>query len=209
LEPKTAGSVRLTVAGTAHELLAAPPRERRFALAHIGWIPQDPGAALDPRASVLEAVVEPLLAHARAHGAAARSMALACLERCGLSRAQAARLPHQLSGGERQRAVLARAMVLEPAVLFLDEPTSSLDASIAAHLVDRVLELVRTQGLAALWVTHDVGLARWCSDRALVLDAGRLVESGPTAQLLQVPNSAAARRLLRAADWSDAQSLTP
>jgi len=209
LEPVASGSVTLRLPTGAIDLLALGARERRRALARIGWIPQDPGAALDPRASVLESVAEMLLAHCRERAGPARARAQACLEACGISRAQAARLPHQLSGGERQRAVLARALVLEPAVLLLDEPTSSLDASIAAHLVDTVVELVRARRLGALWVTHDVELARCCSDRVLVLDAGRIVERGDTAQLLAAPRSPAAQRLLRAADWGGAQSLTP
>lgn len=207
LERAASGSVTLQLPAGPIDLLSVGARERRRALARIGWIPQDPGAALDPRASVLESVAEMLLAHTREPAGDARRRAQACLDACGLTCAQARRLPHQLSGGERQRAVLARALVLEPAVLLLDEPTSSLDASIAAHLVDMVADLVRARRLGALWVTHDVELARWCSSRVLVLDAGRIVERGDTRDVLATPRSHAAQRLLRAADWRGDQSL--
>ena len=202
LERSARGEVQVSNAGRTIELLGAGAAERRLARQWIGWIPQDPGSSLDPRATLLESVAEPLIAHGKATPRSAREQALRALERSGLARACAARLPHQLSGGERQRASLARALVLEPKILLLDEPTSSLDASIAAQLIDHLGELVRKQRVCAVWVTHDVALARWCAARVLVLDQGRAVESGATAAVLTQPASAAAQRLLRAADWS-------
>ncbi|MEO6710143.1 MAG: dipeptide/oligopeptide/nickel ABC transporter ATP-binding protein [Planctomycetota bacterium] len=202
LEPSARGEVLVTHAGRTIELLSASAADRRIAQAGIGWVAQDPGASLDPRASVLESVAEPWIAHRAASPAAAADHARTAIEASGLAGRHAVRLPHQLSGGERQRASLARALTLEPGLLLLDEPTSSLDASIAAQLVDRVGRLVRERGLAALWVTHDVALARWCAQRVLVLDAGRVVERGAAEHVLREPTSSAAQRLVQAADWS-------
>ncbi len=202
LQPAARGEVRLTHEGQTIELLGATAAERRLARQWVGWIPQDPGASLDPRATLLESVSEPLLAHERAPPQEAREQARRALESSGLARALEDRLPHQISGGERQRASLARALVLEPKILLLDELTSSLDASIAAQIVDRVGELVRERQLCALWVTHDIALARWCAQRVLVLDNGRVVEIGASESVLTHPASSAAQRLVLAADWS-------
>jgi len=202
LEPSARGEVAVTHGGRTIEMLSASEADRRIARAGIGWIAQDPGASLDPRASVLESVAEPWIAHRGVSAAAALDRARTAIEASGLAQRLAARLPHQLSGGERQRASLARALTLEPGLLLLDEPTSSLDASIAAQLVDRVGALVRERGLAAVWVTHDVALARWCAQRVIVLEAGRVVERGASEVVLREPTSPAAQRLVRAADWS-------
>ena len=208
LEQASRGSAKLALAQGTLELLGQDTAGRRRGLANIGWIPQDPGAALDPRCTLLESVAEPLLLHARASASNARSRALQLIELSGLARTCAERLPHQLSGGERQRGCLARALALDPALLLLDEPTSSLDASIAAHWIDLVGELVRERRLGALWVTHDIALARWCSQRVLVIEAGRLVEGGATGAVLGSPASRAAQKLVRAAAWNSAdQSL--
>ncbi len=198
LEATARGNVRISRDGLTSEVLGRASRELRLARRGSAWIPQDPGASLDPRASVIESVCEPMLANQSLAGAAARVRAAELLEACGLRREQGSRLPHQLSGGERQRAAIARALAQDPRVLLLDEPTSSLDATVAARIVELVVSLVETRGLCALWVTHDVELARATAQRLLVIEDGRIVERGPTAATLAHPASAAARRLLAA-----------
>ncbi len=198
LEATARGNVRISRDGATSEVLGSASGELRLARRGIAWIPQDPGAALDPRATVIESISEPMLANRTLAGDAARTRAAELLEACGLRRELGSRLPHQLAGGERQRAVIARALAQDPRVLLLDEPTSSLDATVAARIVELVVSLVLTRGLCALWVTHDVELARATAQRLLVIEDGRIVEHGPAAVTLANPASQAARRLLGA-----------
>jgi peptide/nickel transport system ATP-binding protein len=184
-------------AGAATDLLAVRGRALAEGRGRIGWIPQEPGAALDPRATLVESVAEPALARG-VPAAEARARAIAVLAACGLSRELAGRLPHELSGGERQRGNLARAFAQGPSVLLLDEPTSNLDPPVAARIAELVRELVAEHALAALWVTHDVALARSLASRALVLEGGRIVESGAAGEVLRAPRSEAGRRLVDA-----------
>lgn len=160
---------------------------------------QDPQASLDPRMSVEEIVGEPFrvvrrLACRRAEIA---NRVAALLERVGLSPALASRRPWELSGGQRQRVALARALAVEPEILLLDEPLSSLDLPVQAQLVDLLVELQRERGMAYLLVTHDLRLARQLAHRVAVLYRGRLVEEGAAAAVLDAP-SHPYTRLLRA-----------
>lgn len=171
---------------------------------HVGWLPQVPGASLDPRWSLLESVAEPVWALRGASRTAAQERARVEMEACGLEPRLFSRLPHQLSGGERQRAGLARALASSPRLLLLDEPTSNLDASNAAAIVDRVLAACAGDAaMGVVWVTHDLWLARWCADTLVVLEAGRIVDQGPTEVVWTRPRSALTRALI------EAQSLTP
>ncbi|HUR26825.1 MAG TPA: ABC transporter ATP-binding protein [Planctomycetota bacterium] len=200
LEGAASGSVHVALSARAIDVLAAHGAELSRARRALGWIPQDPGAALDPRATLETSVAELLDLSAASHEER-RSEAGGLLEDCGLAREFGSRLPHELSGGERQRGTLARALAQSPSVLLLDEPTSNLDASVAARIVEGICALVERERMCALWVTHDVDLARACAQRVLVIDAGRIVESGATEDVLSRPKSPAAQRLVRAADW--------
>ncbi len=114
----------------------------------------------------------------------------------GLGEEVLAKWPHQLSGGQRQRVMVARALMLGPRLLIADEPTSMLDASMRANLLNLLLDLRRKYGMAVLFITHDIGQAYYLSDRMLVMYQGRLVEEGPAEQLLAMPRHAYTRRLL-------------
>ncbi|MBK8181107.1 MAG: ABC transporter ATP-binding protein [Planctomycetes bacterium] len=198
LEPATAGELTVAWGSERISLRSAGRRELARARTRLGWIPQEPGGALDPRASLLECTEEPLLA-AGVGAAAARARAQALLSDCEIGAELWARRVHELSGGERQRGNLARALAQEPDVLLLDEPTASLDPPVAKRMARWVRELVQRRRLAALWVTHDVQLARALASRVVVLDGGRVVESGPAEQVLSRPASDAGRRLVDAA----------
>ena len=108
------------------------------------------------------------------------------------------RLPHQLSGGQRQRVVTARALAPEPEVLIADEPISMLDVSIRAEILELLKDLVRTRRLAMLYITHDLLSARLLADDVLVLNQGRLVEHGPTREVIQGAKDEYTRLLLDA-----------
>jgi oligopeptide/dipeptide ABC transporter ATP-binding protein len=157
---------------------------------------QDPTGSLNPRHTVYEAVAEGL----RVHGGAGdeQQRVVDALSRVGMRPAERyfLRYPHELSGGQRQRVVIAGALVLEPEVLVADEPVSSLDASVRGEILALLLQLRDELGLSVLVVTHDLGLAWNIADRIAVMYLGRIVESGPTEQVLADPSHPYTRALL-------------
>ncbi len=168
----------------------------RAARAEAQIVFQDPYAALSPRLTVAETVVEGLRAQGRPiEGAAARALVAV-----GLDPALATRTPDALSGGQRQRVAIARALALEPAVIALDEPTSSLDRAAQRDIVALLGRLQSERGLAYLFITHDLDLARSLADDVMVMRAGRVVERGPAAELFERPTQTYTRELIEAAD---------
>jgi peptide/nickel transport system ATP-binding protein len=157
---------------------------------------QDPTGSLNPRHTVYEAVAEGL----RVHGVSGDEQArvVEALSRVGMRPAERyfLRYPHELSGGQRQRVVIAGALVLEPEVLVADEPVSSLDASVRGEILALLLKLRDELGLSVLVVTHDLGLAWNIADRIAVMYLGRIVESGPTEEVLGAPSHPYTRALL-------------
>jgi len=157
---------------------------------------QDPTGALNPRHTVYEAVAEGL----RVHGAveAERQRVAEALSLAGLRPPERffLRYPHELSGGQRQRVVIAGALVLEPDIIVADEPVSSLDASVRGEILALLLKLREELGLSLLVVTHDLGLAWNIADRVAVMYLGRIVEEGPTEELLSNPQHPYTRALL-------------
>jgi peptide/nickel transport system ATP-binding protein len=160
---------------------------------------QDPAASLDPRQRVESIVAEPLHLLAEPIPAAEkRARVEAILERVGLASADADRLPHQFSGGQRQRIAIARALILRPKLVVLDEAVSALDVSIRADILDLLARLGGEFGIAYLFVSHDLAVIRAITDRLLVLQNGRIVEQGPTAELLASPQHPHTRELVAA-----------
>jgi len=165
----------------------------------IQMVFQDPYEALDPRQSVFDVVVEPLLVHKRAASdAERRRIVFDALERAGLHPASeiALRYPHHLSGGQRQRVAIAAAMVLEPALVVADEPVSMLDVSLRAGILRLMLELREQRDLAYLFITHDLSLAWVVADRIAVVYLGRVVEIGPSAEVIAHPKHPYTRALV-------------
>ena len=151
---------------------------------------QDPFESLDPRRTVLDTVMEPLVVHAMGADRAEReAMALQALERSGLSPAGriGARFTHQLSGGQRQRVAIAAAMILEPALVVADEPVSMLDVSLRAGILGLMAHMRDQLGAGYLFITHDLSLAWMFADRIAVMYLGRIVEEGPSAELIATP----------------------
>ena len=151
----------------------------------IGMVFQEPMTALNPLHTVGAQIAEPLRLHRGLSRAAARAEALRLLERVQLPNA-AQRLdayPHQLSGGQRQRVTIAIALACGPDLLIADEPTTALDVTIQAEILDLVNELVRDSGMALLMISHDLGVMARMVSRLLVMYGGTVVESGPTAEV--------------------------
>ncbi len=160
---------------------------------------QDPYQSLSPRQSVGSLVQEPLAIHGlEKKGIDRIQRGVDALEAAGLEPAERYwnRYPHELSGGQRQRVVIASAMVLEPEGLVCDEPVSALDVSVRAQVLKVLMELKERQGLALIFITHDIGLAWALCDRVVVMYLGRIVESGTTEEVIGNPQHPYTRSLL-------------
>jgi microcin C transport system ATP-binding protein len=166
---------------------------------------QDPFSSLSPRLTVEEIVGEGLLVHEPGLSAAARRVrVIAALQDVGLAAAGdelglLRRYPHEFSGGQRQRLAIARALIVQPQVLVLDEPTSALDVTIQKQVLSLLQRLQRERSLSYLLITHDVDVIRAMAHQVLVMKDGRIVESGPVAEVLQSPVQTYTRQLLSAA----------
>jgi len=166
--------------------------------ARMGVVFQDPYASLDPRLRVADIVAEPLRIHGRGDAASRRAKAAELLEAVGLDAAMLDRYPHQFSGGQRQRIAIARALATDPELLVCDEAVSALDAHHRAAILALLAQLKRERGLALLFVTHDLAAAAAVAERIAVLEAGRIVETGATADVLRDPQHPHTRALLAA-----------
>jgi peptide/nickel transport system ATP-binding protein len=160
---------------------------------------QDPYGSFDPRWRVADLVAEPLhLLDAPPQGPARRARVAAVLEKVGLPGDAIDRYPHQFSGGQRQRIAIARALITEPRLVVLDEAVSALDVTVRAQVLALLADLSRELGVAYLFVTHDLGVVRAICHRVLVMQAGRIVEEGPTAELFAAPKHPYTQTLLAA-----------
>ncbi|MDE2334889.1 MAG: ABC transporter ATP-binding protein [Rhodospirillales bacterium] len=159
---------------------------------------QNPHAALDPRASVFAAVAEPLRIQARLSRRALADRVQGLLHEVGLPAEFLWRYPHELSGGQKQRVCIARALAPGPKALLLDEPTSALDVSVQAQIIDLLAALREREGLAFLFVSHNLAVVRQLCDRVAVMNAGKVVEQGAADAVLAHPQHAYTRTLLRA-----------
>ncbi|KOU19618.1 ABC transporter ATP-binding protein [Streptomyces sp. WM6372] len=155
---------------------------------------QDPFLSLDPRTSVGGALRETLRLHFpdADHGRRVTEL----LDQVGLGAREADALPRQLSGGQRQRVAIARALAVEPAVLVLDEAVAALDVSVQAQILNLLADIREQTGIGYLFITHDLGVVRCVTDDVVVMRHGRIVESGPTAQVLAAPEHPYTRLLL-------------
>ncbi len=164
---------------------------------------QDPFASLSPRRTIEQIVGEGLALHQPTLSRQALREAVAAgLQEVGLSPAMMSRYPHEFSGGQRQRIAIARALVLKPALILLDEPTSSLDVSVQYQVLELLASLQKKHGIAYLFISHDLAVIRAMAHRVLVMKDGKVVESGPVAEVLSAPREPYTQRLLAAANFS-------
>jgi oligopeptide transport system ATP-binding protein len=166
---------------------------------NIQMVFQDPYESLNPLMLVGDTVAEPLGVHGLAKNKKEREeRVLWALDAAGLKppKNYLHRLPHELSGGQRQRVVIAGAMVLRPRVILADEPVSMLDVSIRAEILNLLKDLSRNEGVSILYITHDLSTAAYFADRIAVMYLGRIVELGPTLEVLQNPGHPYTQALL-------------
>ncbi len=164
---------------------------------------QDPYASLNPRLPVVDLVTEPALIHGVVTPAGQRALAAELLLRVGLEADSVDRFAHQFSGGQRQRLCIARALSVRPALIVADEPVSALDVSVARQVTALMAQLQREEGLAFLFISHDLAVVERVSHRIAVMYAGQIVETGPTAEVLARPRHPYTRRLLAAVPIPD------
>jgi len=177
----------------------------------LAMIFQDPMTSLNPYLRVSRQLTEVLEVHKAAPPAAARRAAIAMLERVGISDAarRIDQYPHQFSGGMRQRVMIAMALLCEPEVLFADEPTTALDVTIQAQILELIAELQHSLGTAVVLVTHDLGVVAGTTDRVAVMYAGRIVEEGPTDEVFAAPAHPYTRGLLASLPRLEAVAADP
>ena len=182
-----------SLAGTP--LMSGGARPRK-ATTRVQMVFQDPFASLNPRMRVADIVAEGPLAHGLVSRAGAAAYVAGWLGRVGLDPSFASRYPHQFSGGQRQRVAIARALAMQPDLLVCDEPVASLDVSIQAQVLNLFIELRRDLGLTCLFISHDLGVVRHVSDRVAIMYLGRVVETGPTAEIFSAPRHPYTKALL-------------
>lgn len=196
LEPTT-GTIRLDGDDVAH----LRRRSLRAMRRRVQIVFQDPYSSLDPRLSVRAIVAEPLrIAH---RGREIRHRVPEVLSLVGLGPEHEARYPHELSGGQRQRVGIARALIVDPDLLVLDEPVTALDGSIQAQILNLLSRLQRELGLAYLFIAHDLAVVRHLADRVAVMHLGRIVETAPTEELFAAPAHPYTQALLSASPVPD------
>ena len=164
---------------------------------------QDPFASLSPRRTIEQIVGEGLALHQPQLGQAGVRQAVAdALQEVGLSPSVMSRYPHEFSGGQRQRIAIARALVLKPELILLDEPTSSLDVSVQQQVLKLLADLQARYGIAYIFISHDLGVIRAMAHRMMVMKDGKVVEQGEAAEVLGNPREAYTQRLLAAASYA-------
>ncbi len=193
LENATSGQVIFD----GKDILQMPVSEFRILRRDIQMIFQDPYASLNPRLKIATTLSEPLFCHKLVRSRSeAREKIADILERVGMDRNDMHRYPHEFSGGQRQRIAIARVMILAPRLVIADEAVSALDVSIQAQVLNLIKKLQQENGMALLFISHDLGVVRHISDRVAVMYQGDIVETGSKHQIFDEPNHSYTKLLL-------------
>ncbi|RUU11936.1 ABC transporter ATP-binding protein [Mesorhizobium sp. USDA-HM6] len=180
------------------DFLALSGAALRAKRARLQMVFQDPLAAFNPRATVARALDDPLRIHGIASRAERPRRIAALLERVGLDANLAGRAIHEISGGQRQRVAIARAIATRPTLIVLDEAVSALDVSVRGQILELLLDLQRQERIAYLFISHDLGVIRAVAHRIVILEAGRVAESGDARAVIANPRSAIGKALVAA-----------
>ncbi|MFQ5615361.1 MAG: ABC transporter ATP-binding protein [Anaerolineales bacterium] len=184
------GEARFFDGGTVQDLLQLSPAEiRQIRGRKVGFIFQDPLTSLNPVLTIGQQVAEVLVEHLGLSNEQARERAISLLERVGIPGAGARynNYPHQFSGGMRQRVMIAMAIACSPQIVIADEPTTALDVTIQAQIVDLIKQLQSELNVAAIWITHDLGVVAGIADRVVVMYGGMVMEQGLVDDLYEHP----------------------
>lgn len=190
LIPSTGRIIHGSIKLAGRELVGLPQEELRLLRGNrIAMIFQEPMTSLNPVLKIGDQVTEPLLLHRKLDKQTAEEQAIRFLQQVGIPSAdqRIKDYPHQLSGGQRQRVMIAMALACDPEILIADEPTTALDVTIQAQILELIDQLRQEKGLALLLITHDLGIVAQRADWVHVMYAGRIVESAATEQLLENP----------------------
>ena len=194
LLPTDSGSVIFD----GQDVLHASGKQMRSLRRDMQIVFQDPYAALNPRMRVRDLLAEPLEIHGNTDSATTAEQIQIMLRAVGLDASAMPRFPHEFSGGQRQRINIARALMLRPRFVVLDEPVSALDVSVAAQIVNLLRDLQREFNLTCLFITHSMPLVRYLATRIAVMQRGKLVEVGPAEELCEHPREEYTKTLLAA-----------
>ncbi|MDO5528661.1 MAG: ATP-binding cassette domain-containing protein [Paracoccus sp. (in: a-proteobacteria)] len=192
LQEPTSGAVRFR--GQPITGPGAPGRMARARIAQMVF--QDPYASLNPRQTVYQSLAGPLRLHGRGSRAEIDARVAEIMRHVGLTPEQAGRYPHEFSGGQRQRIGIARALILDPELIVLDEPVSALDVSIRAQIINLLLDLQERLSLSYIMISHDLGVVEHMSDRVAVMYFGQIVEIGPWDAIFAKPTHPYTRKLI-------------
>jgi peptide/nickel transport system ATP-binding protein len=159
---------------------------------------QDPYSSLNPRLMIGPAISEPLRVHKSFQNSARKTQVLEMLKKVDLRPEHFYRYPHAFSGGQRQRIVIARALVMNPGFVVFDESVSALDVSVQAQILNLINDLKQNLGFTAVFISHDLSVIRYLCDRVLVMEKGRIVESGEVETVYRTPQTHYTRSLIEA-----------